>query len=56
MSNFKQKKLCFQYLVKKISILFTINICQQSVTKHLAKSKKIKQNWTKPERFDICFA
>ena len=27
----------------------------QSVTKYLANSKKIKQNWTRPEKFDICF-
>ena len=27
----------------------------QAVTKYLAKSKKIKQNWTRLEYFDICF-
>ena len=27
----------------------------QSVTKYFAKIKKIKQNWTRPENFDIYF-
>ena len=28
----------------------------QSVTNYFAKSKKIKQNWTRPEIFDICLS
>ena len=27
----------------------------QSVTKYFAKSKKIKENWTRPENIVICF-
>ena len=27
----------------------------QSVTKCFAKSKKIEQNWARPENVDICF-
>ena len=25
------------------------------MTKYFDKSKQIKQNWTQPEKFDICF-
>ena len=28
---------------------------RQSMTKYFAKSKKIKQNWTRPEDLDFCF-
>ena len=27
----------------------------QSLTKYFAKGKKVKQNWARPENFDICF-
>ena len=29
--------------------------CRQSVIKCFSKTRKIKQNWTRSESFDICF-
>ena len=36
-----------------MGIEHSISMVMQSVTKYMAKSKEIKQNWTRSENFDI---
>ena len=50
-STFNESTLNLAW-VDKFSV---INNYLQSVTKVMAKSKKIKQIWTRPGNFDICF-
>ena len=45
--------LCYQQM--RIGLFKYLSNNLHLVTKYFVKNKKIKQNWTKPENFDIWF-